>query len=265
MEGKRPIIGIDIKLKHYQDPATGKIVNDSDYQAGFAFRDRYEVFNRYVDSVYEFGGLPLLIPDFEDEEFLKEYVAMSDAVLFVGLNDYPPSLYREPRQIETGVQPTKAYKRHAASNMILARLVLEENKSMPALGICAGPELFNIALGGKLVQHLATAKEHIAFAVTRDMEHEVKIVGGKILSGLFGKGRIMVNSNHHQAAHPDFIGRGLVVAAVADDGVVEAIESAEDRFLLGVQWHPERIRFAEHREKIFKAFISAAIEYRANR
>lgn len=265
MAGKRPLIGIDIKLVHHLDPETRKPVEDSAYATGFAFRDRYQVFNRYVDSVYEAGGMPFLVPDYDDESFLAECVGMSDGFLFVGLNDYPPDLYREPARIETAVKTTKGYRRHAASNMILARLVIEENRRMPALGICAGPELFNIALGGKLVQHLETADNHIAPSPIRDMEHEVEITGGKILRRLFGPGPVTVNSNHHQAAHPDFIGRNLLVAAVSRDGVVEALESTEDRFLLGVQWHPERIRFADHREKVFGAFIEAAAGYRAGK
>lgn len=261
---RRPVIAMDIKLKHYRDPETQEIVEIDQYLTDFAFRDRYQIFNRYVDSVYEAGALPLLVPCFTEEDSLREYVNMADGFLFVGINDYPPDLYRAPRQIETQVKTTRGYKRHASSNMTLAKLVLQENAHMPALGICAGPELFNIALGGKLVQHLATAENHIAYSPIRDKEHEIEIRGGKILAGLFGTGRISVNTNHHQAAHPEFIGSGLEPVAYADDGVIEALESTEDRFLLGVQWHPERIRDGEHRRKVFGAFVQAAGAYRDN-
>jgi len=142
--------------------------------------------------------------------------------------------------------------------MILARLVLQENTQMPVLGICAGPQLFNITLGGKLVQHLPTAEDHIAYTPIQDKEHEIEITGGRILTSLFGKGKISVNTNHHQAADPEFLGSGLQVVACADDGVVEAIESTEERFLLGVQWHPERTRDINHQKKIFNAFIKAS-------
>jgi len=256
----RPIIAIDIKLRHYKDPQTQEIVGVDRYPTDFAFRDSYGVFNRYVDAVHEAGGLPLLVPCFTDEALLREYVDMADAVLFVGLNDYPPELYREPRRIETQVKTTEGYRRHAASNMILARLVLEERR-MPALGICAGPQLFTIALGGKLIQHIPTAEDHIAHSAIRDKEHAVEIRGGRVLSGLFGRGRITVNTNHHQAPDPQFLGTGLQATAYADDGVVEAVESTDDRFILGVQWHPERIRDAEHRKKVFGAFVEAAGEY----
>lgn len=261
---KRPVIAMDIKLKHYCDPETGDVVGVDRYETAFAYRDRYELLNRYVDAIYEAGGIPLMVPCFPDEDILRDYVAMADAFLFVGINDYPPALYREPIR-QAAVKDTEGYKRHAASDMIVARLVLQENAHMPALGICAGPELFNIALGGKLVQHLATAEDHIAHSPIRDKYHEIEIRGGRILTRLFGKSRVSVNTNHHQAAHPDFIGEGLEPVAFTDDGVIEALEGTEERFLLGVQWHPERIRDAEHRQKVFGAFLEAAREYRKSK
>jgi len=102
----RPVIALDIKLKHHRTPETNEVVGVEDYLTSFASRDRYEIFNRYVDSVYEAGALPLLVPCFDDEDLLRDYVDMADGVLFVGINDYPPELYREPRKLETVVQNT---------------------------------------------------------------------------------------------------------------------------------------------------------------
>ena len=262
---RRPVIAIDIKLKHLSDPSTGKTIGPDQYETDFAYRDRYQIFNRYVDVIQEAGALPLLVPCFTEEKILREYLDMADGFLCVGLNDYPPELYREPRRIETQVKTTVGYKRHAESNMILARLVFEENAQMPLLGICAGPQLFNIARGGKLTQHLPTAADHIAHSQIRDREHQVWITGGRILKRLFGTGPIVVNTNHHQAADPDYIGKGLQAVARTDDGVIEALESTDDRFVLGVQWHPERMRDSNHRRKLFGAFITAAREYRATK
>jgi len=260
---RRPVIALDIKLKHYRDPQTNEVVGVDRYETGFAYRDRYEVLNRYVDAVHEAGGLPLMTPPFTDEETLGQFLDLADAFLFVGINDYPPALYREPC-LQSAVKDTEGYRRHAKSNMILARMVMEERR-MPTLGICAGPELYNIALGGKLVQHLATAENHIAHSPVLDRYHEVEIRGGRILAGLFGKTRISVNTNHHQAADPDFVGAGLTPTAFTDDGVIEALEAADERFILGVQWHPERIRDPGHRDKVFGAFLEAAREYRGGK
>jgi putative glutamine amidotransferase len=257
---KRPVIALDIKLKHYFDPETDKVVGVDRYETDFSYRDRYQILNRYVDAIQERGGLPLLIPPVTDEGVLAAYLDMADGFLCVGLNDYPPAMYREPK-LQAVVQDTEGYRRHAESNMILARMVLEELR-MPTVGICAGPQLYNIVLGGKLVQHIDPGEGHIAHNPTRDKYHDVEIRGGRILAGLFGKTRISVNTNHHQAPDPEFLGTGLEATAYADDGVVEAVEAIDDRFVLGVQWHPERIRDTEHSRKIFGAFIEAAQEYR---
>ena len=254
---------MDIKLRHQRDAETGAVIGPDQYLTDFAYRDEYKIYNRYVDQVFEAGGLPLLVPCFTDEAILKQYVHLADAFLFVGINDYPPELYREPKQIETQVKNTVGYQRLADSNMILARLVLKENNRMPVLGICAGPQLCTIALGGKLVQHVPNPEGHIAHSHIRDQEHAIRITGGRILKSLFGAGPIMVNTNHHQAADTGHMGKGLRAVAFASDGVVEAIEGTDpDRFLLGVQWHPERMRDNSHREKLFAAFISAADKYR---
>tara|TARA_B100000686_G_scaffold228153_1_gene235507 strand:+ start:360 stop:1340 length:981 start_codon:yes stop_codon:yes gene_type:complete len=275
-KARRPVIAMDIKLRHLRaskaSPRTSSdgatefarsngIVGPEEYETDFAYRDEYRVYNRYVDQVYESGGIPLLVPCFTDETILQQYVDMADGFLFVGVNDYPPDFYREPKKIETQVKNTPGYKRLAESNLILARLVLQQNKRMPVLGICAGPQLCTIALGGKLIQHV---EGHIAHSNIRDREHKVTIRGGHIMKRMFGEKSITVNSNHHQAADPDHIGKGLQAVAYAEDGVVEAIECIDpNRFVLGVQWHPERVRFDDQREKIFGGFVDAARQYRS--
>ena len=275
LDTRRPVIAMDIKLRHLRAskvsraksdlgkaefPRSSGIVGPDEYETDFAYRDEYRIYNRYVDQIFESGGIPLLVPCFTDETILKQYVDMADGFLFVGVNDYPPAFYREPKLIETNVKNTPGYKRLAESNMILARMVLQQNKRMPVLGICAGPQLCTIALGGKLIQHV---EGHIAHSNIRDLEHKVTIRGGRIMKGLFGETSITVNSNHHQAADPNHMGKGLQPVAYAEDGVVEAIECTDPgRFVLGVQWHPERVRFNDHREKIFGGFVNAARAYR---
>jgi len=271
---RRPVIAMDIKLRHLRaskapprkssdgQPEFARsngIVSPEEYETDFAYRDEYRVYNRYVDQIYESGGIPLLVPCFTDESILQQYVDMADAFLFVGVNDYPPEFYREPKKIETQVKNTPGYKKLAESNLILARLVLQQNKRMPVLGICAGPQLCTIALGGKLIQHV---EGHIAHSNIRDREHKITIRGGHIMKRMFGEKSITVNSNHHQAADPKHLGKGLQAVAYAEDGVVEAIECIDpNRFVLGVQWHPERVRFDDQREKIFGGFVDAARQY----
>jgi putative glutamine amidotransferase len=200
----------------------------------------------YPDAVLEAGGRPRLVPAIEDERLLRDEVDGVDAFLFMGGPDYPPSLYGEPPHEKANPM----HERRAAVDMLIAGLVLR--RGIPVLGICGGCQLLNIAMGGKLVQHLDRAEAHAG-----GQRHEVELVPGSRLARIFGTDRIAVNSYHHQAADPAAIGRDLVVTARADDGTVEAVESTGPRFLVGVQWHPERLD-EDHRGLIFGALVAAA-------
>jgi len=198
----------------------------------------------YVDSILEAGGRPRLIACVNDEALLGEEVNAVDAFLFVGGADYPASIYGEP------THPKAMHGRRAAVDLLLAGIVLR--RELPVLGICGGCQLLNIACGGALVQHLDRAEAH-----QDGTQHEVELVAGSRLARIYGAARICVNSYHHQGADPTAVGRDLVITARADDGTVEAVESTGSRFLVGVQWHPERLDEA-HRRRIFGALIAAA-------
>jgi len=200
----------------------------------------------YVDAVLEAGGRPRLLTCVEDEPLLRGEVDGVDAFLFVGGADYPASIYGEPTHPEAKAM----HGRRAAVDMILARLVLR--RAVPVLGICGGCQLLNIATGGKLVQHLDRAEAHAG-----GQRHEVAFSAGSRLARIFGAARIAVNSFHHQAVDPAALGRDLAITARADDGTVESVESTGTRFLVGVQWHPERLDGA-HRGRIIGALIAAA-------
>ncbi|MEI8241948.1 MAG: gamma-glutamyl-gamma-aminobutyrate hydrolase family protein [bacterium] len=206
----------------------------------------------YVDAVAAAGGLPVVVSPTLAPELLRQHLARCDGALFIGGQDYPPAWYGEAPQAETReLHPVRA-----AADRELARAALAGSK--PILGICGGHQLLNIACGGRLVQHLPQADAHLG-----DRRHAVTIGGGRILRALFGEARVEVNSLHHQAAHPDAIGAGLVVTARADDGTIEALEGTDPRrFILGVQWHPERDADLDLRRKIFEAFVQAAAAHR---
>ena len=202
----------------------------------------------YVDAVAAAGGLPVVVSPTLPPELLREQVARCDGVLLIGGRDYPPAWYGELPHPETQVMhPVRA-----AADLELSQAALA--RGVPVLGICGGLQLLNLACGGRLIQHLSQAEAH-----GDDKLHAVTIRGGRILRELFGETRIEVNSCHHQAAHPDGIGRGLVVTAMADDGTIEALEGTDPaRFVLGVQWHPERYCDVEHRQRILGVFVRAA-------
>ena len=140
---------------------------------------------------------------------------------------------------------------------------LEAN--VPVFGICRGIQIMSVAMRGALHQHIPDisgirqAPPHKI--ATGDAPHEIEMSDGSLLHGLIGESVSSVNSSHHQAV--DAVGEGLVVTARSpEDGIIEAIEHPDKRFMLGVQYHPERMlhhpELREHAVKLFEAFIAAA-------
>ena len=192
----------------------------------------------------------------EDElwaEIVKDYFAMADGVLFTGGLAYPPSLYGEKPHATVQEQSQE----RTGADFKLMELARPSQK--PSLGICAGLQLLNIETGGGLIQHLDTAKDHVR-AAQNDSSHPVELLPGTQLADLFGSRHLTVNSAHHQAANPARLGRELKVSALAPDGTIEALEleRQDGRFFVFVQRHPERLADAEHRRKLFSAFIDAS-------
>ena len=212
----------------------------------------YKVPISYINAVYQAGGLPVILPCDPDEAMINEYFKELDGIVFTGGDDYPASLYGEI----AGEHEDPIHPRRVETDMMLMRKVINESE-MPVLGICVGHQLMAIAYGGKLVHHLPNGKFH---AVTGDTEHSVEIKGGKWLKSIFKAESIIVNSNHHQAVREDHFPKEFEVTARAEDGVIEAIEMRNKRFVLGVQWHPERAKNKEHTRTIFEYFIEKTRE-----
>ena len=179
--------------------------------------------------------------------------AAFDGLLLTGGPDVEPS--RFGAEAERGVELHSDAARDALDLGLLDRA---ERQGWPVLAVCYGCQLLAVAAGGTIVQDLERAgtpghqvrepKDHPAHVVTVSAAARFLPPGG---------GTIVVNSRHHQAV--DQPGKGMAVVACAPDGVVEAIEPAEgDRFVLGVQWHPENMSEPEHLA-IFRAFRQACL------
>jgi putative glutamine amidotransferase len=239
-----PVIGLNMDYTCYPKyPATDP-----------RFRDCYDLYAPYIDVIAAAGGLPLPIPPLEDFQFLEKYLDRLDGFVFTGGEDYPPEFYGEKPLPELNL----AHPRRVQADIHLARRVLASK--IPVLGICGGLQLINIAAGGKLIQHLDSADDHKATTFTKDASHAVTLVVDTALSAVFKTAHLIVNSAHHQAVHPDYIGTGLRVAALAADGVIEALEGVGKRFLLGVQWHPERMWGDGNQRRLFAFFIKVCRE-----
>jgi putative glutamine amidotransferase len=164
----------------------------------------------------------------------------------MGGDDYDPGLYG------CNIHPSMelAHPQRTHHDWELMKRVLSLNK--PVLAICAGLQMMNIASGGKLIPHIQTGMKH-----THEYYHSVSVKPDSILKTIFGKDKITVNSYHHQAVNPDFLGNNLKIIACSPDSIPEAIEVRNKTFQIGVQWHPERIDDIKHRDILFTAFIKA--------
>jgi putative glutamine amidotransferase len=164
-----------------------------------------------------------------------------EALLLPGGGDVDPARYGESaRHAETSdVLPARDELELALIREFLA-------SKRPVFGICRGVQILNVALGGRLIQHVpdfiaGRLEETHRMGDRYDAVHAVSFDSASKL-GRALRGVTQVNSSHHQAVHPAFTGKGLKVTAVTPAGVVEAVESAElGAPVLAVQWHPERM------------------------
>jgi putative glutamine amidotransferase len=135
---------------------------------------------------------------------------------------------------------------------------------MPLLGICRGIQLLNVAAGGTLWQDIPSqcpqALRHMDDGHGRERRrllHSVEVAPTSAAAGLLGGGALPVNSIHHQAVRR--VAPGLRVAAMAPDGIVEAIEVPGHPFAMAVQWHPEDLWIQDRRQAaLFAGFCDAA-------
>lgn len=216
--------------------------------------------SRYFMAAAEAGGIPVMIPLFvEDHDILRAAYDRLDGVLLAGGVDMHPITYGEPPHPRLG----KTDQARDIVELALAKWAIADRK--PILGLCRGSQVLNVALGGTLWQDIEaqvpTAIKHDCFPTegySRDyLAHEVSIAPGSRLHGAFEIASVPVNSMHHQAVKT--LAPSLYASAHAPDGMVEAIESGTDHFLVGVQWHPEIFEDRDERtRKLFRDFVAAA-------
>ena len=166
-----------------------------------------------------------------------------DGLCLAGGADVDPALYGAARLPVT--EPPDLDRDRIESALLRDAL----RRDLPVLAICRGLQLLNAVLGGTLEQHI----EGHNHRKLRDA-HAIRIAPGSRLERILGTRDYVVNSRHHQAAAK--VAPGLLLAATAPDGVVEALEVSGKRFALAVQWHPEG-RMDGDDAKVFRAFREA--------
>jgi putative glutamine amidotransferase len=217
---------------------------------------RFGINQTYVAALAAAGCAPILIPLLEQEDLLRTIFERLDGIVFPGGADVSPGEYAEDPM--PGLNVIEADRDR--TELRLARWALE--RDLPTLGICRGQQLLNVALGGTLFQDLraqrVTSRDHSdADGRARSaLVHQVRLEPGSRLAQLIDETSIEVNSLHHQGLNR--VATALSVVGCSDDGVVEAVESSDHRFLVAVQWHPEELRELPWVQRLFQGFARAA-------
>ena len=209
----------------------------------------------YVESVLLAGGVPLLLPAVEDARMTERLLAQVDGVLLSGGPDVDPSEYgEEPHPKTRPLHPRR-------NRFDLSLAGLAACRGLPVMGICLGCQVLNVALGGTLYQHvpdeIAPALRHSAGEPGQRTNHRVRIAEDSHLARIVGTTDLATNSSHHQAIRE--VAPPLRAVAWSEDGVIEAAEARDERFLLAIQWHPENLaaKRTEHLA-LFAALVEAA-------
>lgn len=231
----RPLIGI-----------TPDVGTDLAAEAEYAIR------RNYCDIILAAGGVPIILPY---GNAANDYLTLVDGLIITGgLFDIDPALYRQRPQ---KALVTKAERTKFEKMLIEGALVL----NLPTLGICNGMQLLAVTLGGGLVQDILHdvpgALDHSPDSPATKRHHAIQITGATDWIPAAACSVFQVNSVHHQAVMPSPAYRTI---AVADDGVIEAIDVVGHDFAVGVQWHPEyAVSPLDH--YVFEGLLAAARRY----
>jgi len=206
----------------------------------------------YLHCVEAAGGCPVLLPPAEGER-LGELVERLDGLLLTGGEDVHPGRYGQDVRYHNGtISDTRD-----GFEIELTRRFLPSGK--PVLAVCRGIQVLNVTMGGSLVQDLPAETRqfhHAQRAATTVPTHSVRLREGSRIARAVETSVLEVNSHHHQAV--DRVAPELSAVGWSEEGVVEAVENRGQAYIVGVQWHPERLaatRGIQHR--IFESFVQA--------
>lgn len=209
----------------------------------------------YIQAITKFGGVPIILPNLE-ENAIDSIIEILDGLLLSGGGDIDPTLFNEePHQHLGKITPERD-----EFEIAIIQKMMRLNK--PIFGICRGMQILNIAIGGDMYQDIYMQTQnkllqHTQLAPRSHKSHFVEIMDGTKLSDIVQLEKFKVNSFHHQAVRK--IPTDFKVSAIASDGIIEAFESLNHKFVMALQWHPECLLSQNDHAStaIFEAFILA--------
>lgn len=192
-----------------------------------------------IHAISKAGGIPIILPNSAEKDTISQLGTQLDGLYLTGGEDIDPMIYGEAPILDLGeIQPKRDH-----FELQITKVMFEKQK--PILGVCRGCQIINVALGGTLYQDIYSQKKdeqvikHQQDAPLWYATHNIKIEWNSLLHRLVNVNELKVNSLHHQAVKQK--ASNLTVGGVSDDGIIEAIESTNANFILGLQWHPESL------------------------
>jgi putative glutamine amidotransferase len=215
----------------------------------------------YYEAIERAGGIPIILPNTKRTENIESILKLVDGLLISGGNDVDPVFYGEKRE----AQNLSITIERDRFEMDLAKKAIGQD--IPILGICRGMQLLNVVFGGGLYQDFTFDNKSLNHTLEGSnvykKKHPVIIEEKSRLFQIVHNQKLMVNTSHHQIVK--IVGRGLVATAWSEeDKVVEAVESGDGHYLLGIQWHPELMQ-DESSIALFDSLVKAAIDYQTKR
>ena len=214
----KPVIGITL---------------DEEVEKTYSKYPWYAARKNYSESVEIAGGVAIFLPN--NVKAINQYLNFIDGLLVTGGDfDIDPQIYGHERNPTLKIKNTRTDFEFKITKKAIKR-------KLPVLGICGGQQLINVVLGGTLFQHIPDIIDsninHEQPNPRNEASHFVHIKKNTMLFNFVKSTKMFVNSAHHQAV--DKLGKNLIISAVSEDGIIEAIETKTSNYCLGVQWHPE--------------------------
>ncbi|WP_188454311.1 gamma-glutamyl-gamma-aminobutyrate hydrolase family protein [Virgibacillus oceani] len=207
-----------------------------------------------INAIAGAGGMPVMLPYLLADEDVGQLASTIDGLYLTGGYDIDPTYFTEEPHPNLGtIIPSRD-----AFEIPLIQKMFELGK--PVLAVCRGCQILNIAAGGDMYQDIYAQIHHELLqhnqnAPSTHGSHLVNVCKGSLLHHLIGKETLKVNSRHHQANRA--VADSFQISGKANDGIIEAIESIDLPFVLGLQWHPESMIDDKDSQKIFQGFITS--------